>query len=54
MQTNNLHIEQAVRATLTGQPAIAAAANTKAQDFRRQEKPIAAIDFDLLFENDDG
>jgi hypothetical protein len=39
---------------LTGQPAVAVAATTKAQGFRRQKKPIASIDFDPLFENDDG
>jgi hypothetical protein len=35
---NNLQNKRAVRATLTGQPAITVAAKTKAQDFRRQKK----------------
>jgi hypothetical protein len=54
MKTNNLQNKRAICATLTGQTATAVATNTKAQGFRRQKKPIAAMYIDPLFENDDG
>jgi hypothetical protein len=45
LKTNNLHNKRAVWATLTGLAAIAVAANTKAQGFRRPKKTTASIDF---------
>jgi hypothetical protein len=36
LMINNLHNKRAILATLTGQPATAVAADTKAQRFRRQ------------------
>jgi DNA replicative helicase MCM subunit Mcm2 (Cdc46/Mcm family) len=54
MKTNNLQNKRAVQATLTGQSAITVAANTEAQRFRRQLKPTTSIDFDPLFDNNDG
>jgi hypothetical protein len=50
MTTNNLQNKRAIRATLTGQPAIFVLANTKPQRFQRQRKPTALIDIDVLFE----
>jgi hypothetical protein len=53
MQINNLQNKRAIRATLTAQPAIAIAADTKAQHLQRQINPTVSIDFDPLFAHDD-
>jgi hypothetical protein len=45
IKINNLQNKRAIWATLTGQPTIAVAADTKVQRFRRQSKPTVLIDF---------